>query len=123
MTEMAPASRAMRQILINYAERVTAAKRGGKALRVTLSNLSVHDEDTLDELLHLEGLLQELEASHPRQCRVFECRVFGGMTVDEAAVALDISKATVKRDWSIASAWLYSRIVDRDQGGQRDRET
>jgi RNA polymerase sigma factor (TIGR02999 family) len=119
----ATASRAMRQILINYAERVSTAKRGGGALRVTLTNLPLQNDDAIDELLHLEALLQELEASHARQCRVFECRVFGGMTNEETAAALLVSVATVKRDWAIASAWLYSRIMDpEDRRSQETRE-
>lgn len=109
----ATASRAMRQILINYAERVGAAKRGGNPLRVTLSGLALRDENTLEELLQIDKLLNQLEDNNPRHCRVFECRVFGGMTIDETATALDVSAATVKRDWAVVSAWLYSEVSDR----------
>ena len=62
---------------------------------------------TADELLDLEKLLQRLEAENPRRCRIVECRVFGGMTVEETAEALGISPATVKREWQVASAMLY----------------
>ncbi|HNP35239.1 MAG TPA: ECF-type sigma factor [Woeseiaceae bacterium] len=106
----ATASKAMRQVLINYAERYTAAKRGGNALRVTLSGLSLQDASTVDELLLIDSLLNKLEANNPRRCRVFECRVFGGMTVEETATALDVSAATVKRDWTVVSAWLFSEM-------------
>lgn len=109
----ATAARAMRQILINYAERVTAAKRGGNAMRVTLSGLSLDDADTLDELLHIDQLLGALEKSNVRHCRLVECRVFGGMTIDETAAALEVSPATVKRDWAVVSAWLFSEIKAR----------
>ena len=115
----ATASRAMRQILINYAERAGAAKRGGNPLRVTLSGLALRDENTLEELLQIDKLLNQLEDNNPRHCRVFECRVFGGMTIDETATALDVSAATVKRDWAVVSAWLYSEVSDR---GNRSSE-
>ena len=109
----ATASRAMRQVLINYAERLAAAKRGGNAMQVTLSSIALRDDDTIEELLHIDALLNELEASNSRQCRVFECRVFGGMTIEETAAAVDVSPATVKRDWSVVSAWVFSRLNDR----------
>ncbi|MFK7831336.1 MAG: ECF-type sigma factor [Congregibacter sp.] len=106
----ATASRAMRQTLINYAERIATAKRGGNAVRITLTGLALGGEDTFLELLHIDRLLNQLEATQPRQCRVFECRVFGGMTVDEISTAVDVSTATVKRDWTLASAWLFSQM-------------
>lgn len=106
----ATASRAMRQVLMNYAERVSAAKRGENPLRVTLSGLALRDESTLEDLVHIDTLLTKLEHSNPRHCRVFECRVFGGMTIEETAAAVDVSAATVKRDWVLVSAWLYSEM-------------
>lgn len=106
----ATASRAMRQILINYAERVSSQKRGGNPVRVTLTGLSLSEDNTLEDLLHINTLLDRLEGSNPRHCRLFECRVFGGMTIDEAAAALDVSSATVKRDWTVVSAWLFSEL-------------
>lgn len=109
----ATASKAMRQVLINYAERVAAAKRGGNPMRVTLSGLSLRDDSTIEELLHIDTLLNNLEDSNPRHCRVFECRVFGGMTIEETAAALDVSAATVKRDWAVVSAWLFSELSDQ----------
>jgi RNA polymerase sigma factor (TIGR02999 family) len=112
----ATASRAMRQILINYAERVAAAKRGGSPLRVTLTGLPQHDDARLDELLQIHAVLEKLEAGDSRRCRVFECRVFGGMTIDETAAALDISPATVKRDWTLVSAWIYSEVGGAEPG-------
>lgn len=118
----ATASRAMRQVLINYAERLAAAKRGNNAVQVTLSAIPLRDDDTIDELLHIDSLLNQLEASNSRQCRIFECRVFGGMTIDETAAAVDVSPATVKRDWSVVSAWILSRLDGRaDDTGADDR--
>lgn len=106
----ATASKAMRQVLMNYAERVSAAKRGENPLRVTLSGLALQDENTLEELVQIDALLTRLEDSNPRHCQVFECRVFGGMTIEETAAAVDVSAATVKRDWALVSAWLFSEI-------------
>lgn len=111
----ATASKAMRQILINYAERLATAKRGGNPMRITLTGLSLRDDHAIEELLQIDALLKQLDASNPRHCQVFECRVFGGMTVDETAAALDVSAATVKRDWAVVSAWIFSEM-----GGQQN---
>ena len=101
----------MRQILVNYAERNAAAKRGGNLKQVTLSDNLAGADDSLDDILIIEELLVQLETQSERQCRVFECRVFGGMTIDETATALDVSAATVKRDWSLVSAWAYREVA------------
>lgn len=106
----ATASKAMRQILMNYAERVSASKRGGDAVRVTLSGHMPVTEDTLDDLLTINELLTQLEKTNSRHGRLFECRVFGGMTNEETAAALDVSTATVKRDWALLSAWVYREM-------------
>ncbi len=116
----ATASRAMRQVLINYAEKLATAKRGQNPMRVTLSGLSTQDDGTMDELLHIDALLNKLEDDNPRHCRLFECRVFGGMTIEETATALDVSPATVKRDWTVVSAWMLSEIRGGEAGdGER----
>ncbi len=106
----AVAAQAMRQILINYAEKKNAQKRGGGAAHVTLHDDDAVGEDALDELLTLDGALEELSEVSPRQARVVECLFFAGFTVEETAEALDISPATVKRDWATARAWLYRAI-------------
>ena len=106
----ATASRAMRQVLMNYAERVATAKRGGNALRVTLSRHMPIAEDTLDELLQLNEVMLRLDETDPRRCRLLECRVFGGMTIEESATALGVSPATVKRDWALLEAWVYREL-------------
>lgn len=106
----ATASKAMRQILVTYAERVSAAKRGGDAVRVTLSGNMPMIDDSLDDLLHVNEILVQLEKTNPRHCRLFECRVFGGMTIEETAIALEVSVSTVKRDWALLSAWLYREL-------------
>lgn len=113
----ATASKAMRQVLVNYAEARHAAKRGAGAEHVPLDDEHMLvAEDTIGELLDLDKALRALEARSPRQCRVVECRVFGGMSVEETADALDISPATVKREWQVASAILF-RAISRGDGG------
>ena len=101
------ASEAMRRILVDYARERQAKKRGGKRQRVTLSELVAGFEDTDVDILALEQALRALEGEQPRLRQVVEMRFFIGMTVDDVAETLGISKATVKRDWSYARAWLY----------------
>lgn len=113
----ATAAKAMRQVLVNYAEARHAAKRGAGAEHVPLEDEHMLvAEDTIGELLDLDRALRALEARSPRQCRVVECRVFGGLSVEETAEALEISPATVKREWQVASALLFR---DLSQGRER----
>ncbi|WP_405238809.1 ECF-type sigma factor [Lentisalinibacter orientalis] len=106
----ATASRAMRQVLMNYAEKRLALKRHGERAAVQPDDLPLADERTIEDLLALEQLLGRLELDSPRRCRIIECRVFGGMSIDDTAAALSISPATVKREWAVASAWLYREM-------------
>ena len=108
---LAIASKAMRQILINYAEKKSAQKRGSNSEVISADELElISDQQTADELLFIDELLSMLEKRDERQCKVFECRFFGGMTVEDTAFALNISSATVKRDWQSACNWIYSKI-------------
>jgi RNA polymerase sigma factor (TIGR02999 family) len=111
----ASAARAMRQVLINYAEAQRAERRGGGAARLALAEDHPAGESPPEELLALDRALERLEAMSERQARVVECRFFAGLDVDETAEALDVSRATVKRDWSAARAWLY-REMQSDTG-------
>lgn len=111
----ATASVAMRQVLVNYAEHRRAAKSGGGVLHVPLEDdTPLVADNAIDELLDLDKALRALEADSPRRGRVVECRVFGGMSVEETAAAMEISPATVKREWQVASALLF-----RDIAGER----
>lgn len=107
---LAIASHAMRNVLLDYADQRRAQKRGGGVRPVTLERLELADRSTPDELFDLVDALQRLEALEPRQAHVVECKFFGGMSLDEIAVALDISAATVSRDWTIARAWLHAQL-------------
>jgi len=112
----ATASKAMRQVLINYARRLATNKRGSNPQRVTMSGRVPVTEESFDDLLIIDELLTQLEANSERQCRIFECRIFGGMTIGETAQALDVSPATVKRDWALVSAWIYREIASSKAG-------
>ena len=114
----ATTARAMRQVLINYAERQSAKKRGGGSADVTLYDDDAVTDDAMDELLTLNDALQKLEAMSPRQSRVVECLFFAGLNIPETAEALDISPATVKRDWAAARAWLYREMQDEDRSDE-----
>jgi RNA polymerase sigma factor (TIGR02999 family) len=102
----------MRRILVESARRRGRVKRGGGQAAVTLDNLVVAARETPEAFLALDEALSRLEALSPRQARVVECRYFAGMEVEDTAEALGISPATVKRDWTMAKAWL-----NRELGG------
>ena len=106
----ATAARAMRQVLLNYAERMQAVKRGGDMHQVTFSDALAIGESRVDDVLAVERVVQALEARNERYGRVLECRLFGGMSVAETAAALDVSDRTVKRDWAFVSAWLHREL-------------
>lgn len=106
----AVASRAMRQILINYARAKRVAKRGGDAQSTTLEERQLVAEEAVEELLALDEALERLAELDSRQARVVECRFFGGLTVAETAEALGLSPATVKRDWTVARAYLQRAL-------------
>ncbi len=108
------AATAMRQILIDYAKRKCAAKRGGQRPHLPLHEVeaallqSEHVLQLSDEILvALDESLHRLEGWNPRQMRIVECRFFGEMSVEDTAEALGVSTATVKRGWGMAQAWLY----------------
>jgi len=108
---LAIASKAMRQILINYAEKQAAQKRGGNSVPLSASEVGlIADDQAAIELLEMNETLTKLEKENERQAKVFECRFFGGMTVEETAFVMNISPATVKRDWQAACNWIYNEI-------------
>jgi len=110
---MAIAARAMRQILIDHARRRQTEKRGGGWERVTLDDDLRFGRAPDQDVLELEDALARFAALDERAARVVELRVFGGMTVEESAVALGVSARTVDNDWSVARLWLA-----RELGGE-----
>lgn len=107
----AVAARAMRQVLIDHAERRNALKRGGGLAPVTLLEDVAARDQSLDDLIALGRALESLERLDERQARVVECRFFGGLSLEETAAALGISHATVSRDWTFARAWLQRELA------------
>lgn len=107
----AEAARAMRRILVDYAVRRGAKKRGGDRDRVEFEDRFAITDAEAGHLLSLHRALEELESHHPRHARVVECRFFAGMTIPEIGEALDVSPATVKRDWQMARAWLNRELA------------
>jgi RNA polymerase sigma factor (TIGR02999 family) len=106
------AAQLMRRILIKYAERRRAAKRGGGQYELQLEEADVVTDERATDLIALDHALTELAAFDPRQSRIVELRFFGGLNVEEIGVVLGISPATVKREWRVARAWLYGAISE-----------
>ena len=111
---LAVASTAMRQILLDYAKRKHAAKRGGGQQHVSLHTIEAAFKGTGDlsearseALIALDDSLRRLEQHDARLSRIVECRFFGGMTIEDTADALGIAPVTVSRGWAMAKAWLY----------------
>jgi RNA polymerase sigma-70 factor (ECF subfamily) len=103
------ASQTMRRVLVDHARERLAAKRGAGRIQVSLSGADVAGDDDAD-VLALHEALERLAAFDARQARVVELRYFGGLDIDETAEAMDISPATVKREWTIARAWLRREL-------------
>jgi RNA polymerase sigma-70 factor (ECF subfamily) len=99
----------MRRILVDHARSHRAAKRGGELRRVPLSEGLVVSGSRPVELVALDEALEELSAFDPKLCRIVELRFFGGLSIEETAEVEGLSPATVKRNWNVAKAWLYSR--------------
>jgi RNA polymerase sigma factor (TIGR02999 family) len=107
----AVSAQAMRHILVDHARARQSAKRGGGARAVSLDEAALVTVERAAELIALDDALEELKGLHERQCRVVECRYFGGMTVQETAEVLGVSPETVMRDWKMAKAWLHRALV------------
>jgi RNA polymerase sigma factor (TIGR02999 family) len=104
------ASQAIRRVLVDHARRRKAAKRGGGGQRVTLSeDVAISEDRTLD-VADLDDALLKLTQLHERQARVVELRFFGGLSLEEAAEALGVSRTTVADDWTVARAWLSREL-------------
>jgi len=104
------ASRVMRDVLVDYARRRHAAKRGGAGADVSLEELGDFPEIRDEEVLGVHEALERLERLDARQARVVELRYFVGLSVQETAEVLETSPATVKRDWTVARAWLRREL-------------
>lgn len=105
------AAQAMRRILVDYARTTRRQKRGGDDIKLPLDDalLVAADEKTVD-LIALDEALKKLEELDEQQARVVELRYFSGLSLEETAEALHISRSTVANDWSMAKAWLYREL-------------
>jgi RNA polymerase sigma factor (TIGR02999 family) len=111
----AVAARAMRRILVDYARRHQALKRGGAPVHVNLDDEALADaalvaDQRADTLLAVDDALTRLAELDERLCRVVECRFFGGYTEEETAEVLGVAPRTVRRDWVKAKGWLYQTL-------------
>jgi RNA polymerase sigma factor (TIGR02999 family) len=113
---VAIAAKLMRQILVDYARRRSAAKRGPQ-YKVELDESFYLPARQNVDLVELDRALTRLSRRDAQQEKIVELRFFGGLTVEETAVALEVSPATVKRDWNMAKAWL-TREVGRSIRGE-----
>jgi len=105
------AAELMRRILVDYARKQGRAKRGGGVQIVPLDEAGLMSPERSPDLVALDEALNELAKFDPRKARVVELRFFGGLDVNETAAALDVHPNTVIKDWSLAKAWLHSRVV------------
>jgi RNA polymerase sigma factor (TIGR02999 family) len=107
----AVAAQQMRRILVDHARKKGAEKRGGGRVTVTLNEqLTPATQRDLD-VIALDDALNELSRMNPQHSRIVEMRFFAGLSIEEAAQALGVSPATVKRDWTVARAWLYRELT------------
>ncbi len=107
------AAQLMRRVLVDVARTHRRAKRGGGQLQVSLSEAGEVPAAQGADLVALDDALKTLETLDPRQSRVIELRFFGGLSLEETAHVLNVSVGTVRRDWSLAQAWLYRELSGR----------
>ena len=107
----------MRRVLVDYARRKKAEKRGDGAQQVSLSVVDHAPSNETVDVLALDEALTELARLDPQQCRLVELRYFGGLSIEETAEVLGLSPATVKRHWLTARAWLFMYIRGVGENG------
>lgn len=107
-------ARVMRQVLVDYARRKHSDKRGWGAIRVSLDEAVGIAQQRGEDVIELDEALKRLTEIDPRGSQIVELRFFGGLSIDEIANVLGISKRTVNREWSAARAWLY-RELSKDE--------
>ena len=108
----AVAAQAMRRVLVDHARKQRFAKRGGGAVNVSLDESLAVSQKQAADLIALDDALTDLEAIDARKSRIVELRYIGGLNIEETAEVLDISPATVQREWRAAKAWLYRAIKE-----------
>lgn len=104
------AAQLMRQILVDYARRHKATKRGGSVCTLSLEDAGVTPRQTEVDVVALDDALQALARIDKRQSRIVELRFFAGLSLEEISKALEVGSATVQRDWTAARAWLHREM-------------
>jgi RNA polymerase sigma factor (TIGR02999 family) len=104
----------MRRILVDFARARTNQKRGGGARQLSLDQALEVSAERGPDLIALDDALTTLATMNPRQCQIVELRYFGGLSEEETAEALKVSERTVRRDWSLARAWLYRELSQEE---------
>lgn len=104
------AAQIMRHILVDYARQHMSAKRGGEVQKFSLQEELVISRERAAELIALDDAMHALSKIYPRRSRVVELRYFGGLNNKEASELLNVSEATIERDWRFAKAWLYREL-------------
>ena len=105
------AAKIMRDILVDHARKRISAKRGGQQLRLSLTAADRFGSKPEVELIALDDALKQLATTNPQHSRVVELRFFGGLTIEETAMAMNLSHATTERYWSFARAWLHRELA------------
>lgn len=111
------AAQAMRRILIDSARKHVAEKRGGRGEKLSLDEVAAISLEPNTNLIALDLALTRLAKIDPQQSRIIELRYFGGLTIEETAEVMRLSPATIKREWTMARAWLHQSLVG-DLGAQ-----
>ncbi|MCC5907295.1 MAG: sigma-70 family RNA polymerase sigma factor [Balneolaceae bacterium] len=104
------ASRCMRQILVDYARKKVALRRGGKNRAITLDEEKLDLEEHAEEIIEMSDLIKKLSEIDSRRGQVVEMRFFGGMSIPEISEVLQVTTRTVDRDWAKAKLWLYNEL-------------
>jgi RNA polymerase sigma factor (TIGR02999 family) len=112
---LAIGAQAMRRILVDYARTKKRQKRGGGLQRVELTDELVFSTGRSEDVLALDTALEELAKLNPRQAQIVELRFFAGMSIDEIAAALGLSKRTVERNWTMVRAWLRQKLAEESE--------
>ena len=109
------AANMMRRVLVDYARNRDRVKRGGEAVQVSFTEAANVPAPRSSDVLALDAVLQQLEVIDPRKSRIVEMRFFAGLSLEETAEALNVSLATVNRDWSFARSWLARELKKKDE--------
>ena len=107
-------ARLMRRVLVDHARRQRRGKRGGDALTIAFDEAAIVPQQPTTDLVAIDEALKALATVDARKSQIVELRFFGGLSVEETAEVLKISSRTVKREWSLARAWLYCELTQED---------